>query len=51
MNKDKQDKIKCVGCGISIPDVPEDATLEERLCDRCLNQYEESIGTPNDRRL
>ena len=32
-------KIKCPNCGISVPDVPEDATHEEKLCNKC---YEES---------
>ena len=30
--------IKCPNCGISVPDVPEDAELEEMLCNKC---YEE----------
>lgn len=33
MAYDKQ--IKCTRCGMSIPDVPEDADESELLCDRC----------------
>ncbi len=32
---------KCEGCGIPIPDMPEDASWEELLCDTCLDGYEE----------
>ena len=27
--------IKCPNCGISVPDVPEDAGPEEMLCNNC----------------
>ncbi len=30
-----ENQIKCIVCGISIPDVPEDATSEELLCESC----------------
>jgi len=33
MSYEKQ--IKCEDCGISIPDVPEDADKEALLCDKC----------------
>lgn len=31
-------QIKCLGCGISIPDAPEDADDSELLCDSCLKK-------------
>lgn len=34
------DKIKCWRCGISVPDVPEDSTPDESLCDRCFAKFE-----------
>jgi len=33
-------KIKCTGCSISIPDVPEDADKDALLCDSCLKLKE-----------
>jgi len=30
-----QRQIKCPGCGISVPDAPEDASYEELLCSQC----------------
>lgn len=33
-----EQKIKCDMCGISIPDIPEDSTYDERLCNKC-SQY------------
>ncbi len=38
------DKIKCPECGVSVPDVPEDSSYEELLCNRCyeLNNDEDS---------
>ena len=33
-------QIKCYGCSISIQAMPEDASFEETLCDRCLRQHE-----------
>lgn len=27
--------MKCLMCSINIPEMPENATLEEKLCDRC----------------
>lgn len=35
-----ENQIKCTGCGMSIPDVPEDSTAEERLCNQCLDKTE-----------
>lgn len=37
------DKIKCIECGKSIPDVPEDASYEEHLCEGCYVEYEYEI--------
>lgn len=33
--KESQEKIKCQGCGISVPDPLEDESLEALLCNRC----------------
>ena len=33
-------KIKCLMCGISIPDIPEDASHEEMLCNACYEKDE-----------
>lgn len=33
-------KIRCPRCGISVPDVPEDSTIDEALCDRCYDELE-----------
>lgn len=33
-------KIKCPNCGISVPDVPEDATEDEKLCNYCYEHFE-----------
>ena len=35
-----EDKIKCPECGISVPNVPEDATHEETLCNQCYERLE-----------
>jgi hypothetical protein len=35
-------KIKCIECSKSIPDVPEDASYEELLCDQCYMNVSES---------
>lgn len=32
--------MKCIKCGISINEVPEDATYEELLCNQCYDIYE-----------
>jgi len=34
---------KCPLCGISVPDMPEDAAFEERLCDTCYAEREKEI--------
>lgn len=34
------DRIKCWECGIPVPDVPEDAVLEEHLCNGCWEKLE-----------
>jgi len=34
------EKIKCIECGKSIPDVPEDACYEELLCNECYERLE-----------
>lgn len=31
--------MKCESCGITIPEMPEDATPDELLCDRCHKEY------------
>ena len=31
--------MKCIGCGIKIPDMPEDASLDELLCDFCYARF------------
>ena len=33
--------MKCVSCGITIPEMTEDATEEEQLCDLCYGLDEE----------
>ena len=33
-------EIKCPGCGIPVPDVPEDATYDETLCNKCYEEEE-----------
>jgi hypothetical protein len=37
----KQKEMKCIKCGISIPELPEGATYEEMLCDLCYQIKEE----------
>jgi len=32
--------MRCIKCGISIPELPEDATRDEMLCDRCYEKEE-----------
>lgn len=39
-----ENQIKCKSCSISIPPMPEDATVEELLCDTCLKELEEEAG-------
>ncbi len=34
-------KMKCIKCGMTIPEMPEDATAEELLCNLCYEQWEE----------
>ena len=34
-----ENKIKCLECGISIPDVEYDATYEEKLCNACYEKW------------
>ena len=41
-----ENQIKCPGCGISVPDVPEDATIDEMLCNKCYEEYELSNQIP-----
>jgi len=36
-----ENKIKCPECGISVPDVPENATQDELLCNSCYDKLEE----------
>jgi len=35
-----EDQEKCLGCGKSIPKLPEDASIEEKYCDVCLATIE-----------
>lgn len=37
------DKIKCPRCGVSVPDVPEDACYREKLCSICYEDRYELI--------
>ena len=37
-----ENRDKCPECGIPVPDMPEDATYEEKLCDKC---YEKNYET------
>ena len=32
--------MKCIDCGMTIPEMPEDATREEMLCDKCYEEEE-----------
>jgi len=32
--------MKCPSCGITVPEMPEDATYEEMLCNFCYEDYE-----------
>ena len=34
-------KVKCPGCGVSVPDVPENASYEEMLCNGCYEEWNE----------
>jgi len=34
--------MKCPWCGIKVPEMPENATIEEQLCTSCFDQLEES---------
>jgi hypothetical protein len=36
--------MKCIECGITIPEVPEDASYEEMLCDTCYQYFLRRIG-------
>ncbi len=43
------DKVRCImGCGTTIPDIPEDAEVEARFCDRCLKIKEVRDARKND---
>lgn len=35
--------MKCQLCGIAIPEMPEDATFDELLCDPCYHDYTKEI--------
>lgn len=37
-----ENKIKCTDCGMSIPDMPEDATPDMLRCDRCSGHFEQT---------
>ena len=39
--------MKCIGCQITIPKLPEDATQDEMLCDSCLRlkEWKEQLKT------
>jgi hypothetical protein len=36
-------KIKCPDCGISVPDVPEDAAYDEMLCNACASRHDKIV--------
>ena len=38
--------MKCEDCGITIPEMPEDATPSELLCDSCCVRYENAYFGP-----
>ena len=38
-----ESKIKCIECGISIPDVPENASDDELLCNGCYEKKENEV--------
>jgi hypothetical protein len=40
--------MKCTWCGIKVPEVPEDATLEEQLCNECFDLFVEESGEYED---
>jgi hypothetical protein len=40
--------MKCPWCGITVPEMPEDATLEETLCNSCFDQLVEEEGEYSD---
>lgn len=37
--------MKCIECGITIPELPEDATYEEMLCNQCYKEYEDELDS------
>lgn len=41
--------MKCDRCGITIPELPEDASYEEKLCDRCYEEYIKEEKKEKDR--
>jgi hypothetical protein len=41
------DKIPCLNCGLPIPDMPENATLEELLCNKCYEDWSKKVNGEN----
>jgi hypothetical protein len=37
--------MKCQNCGITIPEVPEDASYDMMLCDKCYDEYWDDCST------
>jgi hypothetical protein len=37
----------CENCGIKIPELPEDASYDERICDKCHTEFEDNTPTSN----
>lgn len=35
--------MKCIECGITIPEMPEDASYEEMLCNQCYEVFEKEL--------
>jgi hypothetical protein len=42
--------MKCDNCGITIPDLPEDATHDEMLCDTCYENDAQELLCPQSGR-
>jgi len=40
--------MRCVKCGIKIPELPEDASYDEQLCNRCCEELEKGGDDGDD---
>ncbi len=40
--------MKCIECGMTIPEMPEDAFYEEMLCDQCYSEFEAKFEQYDD---